>query len=664
MPGLTDRPASAPARADRAGRLHRRRRRPRRGTSRSPRRPRRSRAPSGRGRSIIRWQSSGRSVALCRLRTTGSPIVRFGHEVRVHDVDVQPVGVRDRVGLVGQVGEVGRQDARRDHRLGPADAARSAPARLTTPNSIHAVGSARRAQQREEHGVGAVPVRPQLHGRARRRGRAGRRTAAGRRRRSCPATDVSRSRPGAASRSRRRPARPDGRAAAPRRAARAAARPARSRRPACAASGPRAAGAARPSPSTGRRAAPGHSRRRSASVRASSTSSSTGQRRVAWATSSARCGRTSFAVSCAPRGRAERGQQRRLAAGPGAQVEPARVAARRAAHRPARWRTAGCLRPARRRARAIASRRPGRRRPGAPRTATTARARPVGSATSSVAVEPARDRRRGGCAAARRRRPAPARSRPGRRRGRRRSAARSTPGARTAAPAGAIGDASALSRSTQPSQSSAATRRSTALTKPLDRALPVAAGQLDRARHRGVRPARGCAAADRRPAAAGRAPARRSCATGRSEHGGDDLVERAGRPGGAVAELGREARRRGRSSRPVGDQLRQRRGSRRRRRSADRAQQVVGDRGRRAGRAAPLGGAVAVSQAAHPARAGRRGPSPAPAIIRLPAGCTVPARPGRRRCRRAPRRGRPSSSPGARARPAPSRLDRTRRGRA
>ena len=39
------------------------------------------------------------------------------HEVRVHDVEVQPVGIGDALDLVGEAGEVRRQQARRDHRF-------------------------------------------------------------------------------------------------------------------------------------------------------------------------------------------------------------------------------------------------------------------------------------------------------------------------------------------------------------------------------------------------------------------------------------------------------------------------------------------------------------------------------------------------------------------
>jgi len=42
---------------------------------------------------------------------------QVGHEVRVHHIDVQPVGVGDPLGLVGEPGEIGGEQARRDQRL-------------------------------------------------------------------------------------------------------------------------------------------------------------------------------------------------------------------------------------------------------------------------------------------------------------------------------------------------------------------------------------------------------------------------------------------------------------------------------------------------------------------------------------------------------------------
>ena len=65
----------------------------------------------------------------------------------VHDVDVRPVGVRDGGELALEVGEVGRQDRRGDlHARHPSE-----PGQPALP------------QQREEHRVGAVHVRPELH---------------------------------------------------------------------------------------------------------------------------------------------------------------------------------------------------------------------------------------------------------------------------------------------------------------------------------------------------------------------------------------------------------------------------------------------------------------------------------------------------------------------
>ena len=88
-----------------------------------------------------------------RLSTTGRPKVRFGHEVVVHHVEVDPVGRRaaTRRTSAARFGEVGVQDARRDlhaHAAQPIAAGR------------HCL-----AQDGEEHRVGAVAVRPQLDGR-------------------------------------------------------------------------------------------------------------------------------------------------------------------------------------------------------------------------------------------------------------------------------------------------------------------------------------------------------------------------------------------------------------------------------------------------------------------------------------------------------------------
>ena len=63
----------------------------------------------------VERQVGGRVQALHHRQ----PERQVGDEVRVHHVDVQPVGAVDRVGGVGQAREVGREDARRDHRLGP-----------------------------------------------------------------------------------------------------------------------------------------------------------------------------------------------------------------------------------------------------------------------------------------------------------------------------------------------------------------------------------------------------------------------------------------------------------------------------------------------------------------------------------------------------------------
>lgn len=62
----------------------------------------------------MRWQSRGMSVAAISASTTGSPSVRLGTKW-ASNVDVQPVGAVHRRGLVGEMSEVGREDAGGDH---------------------------------------------------------------------------------------------------------------------------------------------------------------------------------------------------------------------------------------------------------------------------------------------------------------------------------------------------------------------------------------------------------------------------------------------------------------------------------------------------------------------------------------------------------------------
>ena len=155
----------------------------------------------------------------------------------------------------------------------------------------------------------------------------------------------------------------------------------------CAASGPPGAGAARRGRCTARRAGRGRNRRRRGELAG-----------VADAHLDAPSAAVDLAHQVGPvraqlvggrAGRAaaggERGEQRGLAAGTGAQVEPALVAPVERGGGQGERARAGCPRPARRRG----GRAPRRARPGSPpsqadaRTASTARAAPPASATSS-----------------------------------------------------------------------------------------------------------------------------------------------------------------------------------------------------------------------------------------------------------------------------------------
>ena len=326
-----------------------------------------------------------------------------------------------------------------------------------------------------------------------------------------------RSRRGAASRSRRRPHRPGGRAAAPRPAARAAARSAAARRglppPArLGAAAQRAEPGARrvdQHPVEGAVGQPGRPRP-SRDVHVDRQPVGTACR-----TSSARCRRSSTASTVPPRWRGQRAEQRGLAAGAGAQVEPARSSApssgapaRASAHS---WLPSSCTRgaAARARRRSVA---------GSP---PPARCTPYGEYGPRLAAghqrpAPSRSTGRAGRPGAppggRRRRPAPRRAlgevaaeRVGER------LRRSTAGGRAQRQvADRVVVGAGASRSTHAVQSCSATRRSTALTNP---AAP-AARLRPRPGRRSWRPRRaaapGCAAAGRRPAAARRARRRRS----------------------------------------------------------------------------------------------------------------------------------------------------------
>ena len=314
----------------------------------------------------------------------------------------------DRVGLVAEVGEVGRQDARRDHRLGRPDGGTRGV--LTAQRLLSARQSAVAASAKN---IASVPCRC---GHSCTVGPAPRSGTPGEQRpgvdaASWPGDDLARSRPGAASRSRRRPRRPGGPGAAPpqqlalqrgqlgdvgRRAPPAGLGPAAQRpepgarrveqHPVVAAVAPaQRRGRRRPAPSTGQR----RGRLRRPARR--------GAGAARWRSARRRARPASAASSAA------------LPPGPGAQVEPALVAARRAARRPARARRAGCPRPAPPAApAATAASSPGIAAGQAHRVRRPrARRSPPASATQLVAVEPARARRPDGSAAARRRRRAP-----------------------------------------------------------------------------------------------------------------------------------------------------------------------------------------------------------------------------------------------------------------
>ena len=151
------------------------------------------------------------SVALSRLSTTGRPRVRFGTKcASITSTCSQSAPARRRRP---------RRRAGRSRRTGST--ARSAGAGVDMASTVvprrTLRGSARAAQRGREHGVGAVPVRPQLHvvavGGARIQVARGREQRSGVQRRSpgdCAARrpPPRRSRPGAASRSRTAPLRP------------------------------------------------------------------------------------------------------------------------------------------------------------------------------------------------------------------------------------------------------------------------------------------------------------------------------------------------------------------------------------------------------------------------------------------------------------------------
>ena len=273
-------------------------------------RPRRSRAPSGPGPRSSGGSRAAARVALSSASTTGRPEGQVGDEVVVHDVDVHPVGAS--------------LDPARPRRPGGRSRPTGCSARSGLPTPVRIAGAgaslgrvrvAGAAQQRQEHRVGAVPVRPQLHvgpvaevGHAgqQRRGRRRRSTLATRRRARRPRRPGSR--PGAASRSRRRRRRRAG------------------RRRSAARSSSRCSGA-----SAGRSAGGAASAPRAAAQRAEAGARHVDQHPVE-ATPAATAGRVPSATTTLVRPGVA-GAARARPAGPGAAASRRRAAARRAARR-------------------------------------------------------------------------------------------------------------------------------------------------------------------------------------------------------------------------------------------------------------------------------------------------------------------------------------------
>ena len=61
---------------------------------------------------IIKWTSNGLAVCGRSAFTTAGPNGQVGHEMAVHDVDVDPVGAGlvDRTHFLAEAGEIGGQD--------------------------------------------------------------------------------------------------------------------------------------------------------------------------------------------------------------------------------------------------------------------------------------------------------------------------------------------------------------------------------------------------------------------------------------------------------------------------------------------------------------------------------------------------------------------------
>ena len=313
------------------------------------------------------------SVVLSRLSTTGRPMVRFGHEVVVHHVDVQPVGAGHGGGSARR--EVGGQDAGRD-----VSGAQSTDGAIDVP-ARHPAGPWPAARKRSAgrsaapKNIASVPCRcghscnggPPPRGPAR------------------PNSGRASSTSTRAAQRRRRPTRVSARcgehvtyATSPGGAAANA--DASSSRCSLVSGGrssgwrrQRASGRRRSAPSrcTARRPAPGRTPRGPARPsRPSARPRRPAGRGRTPRRAGARCWVTSTAVTRAPaRAGGQRGQQRGLATRPGAQVQPPLVlAVNRRLRRAGRDQLAALVLDVRPPAARTAGRSPGRRRTGRRRT--------------------------------------------------------------------------------------------------------------------------------------------------------------------------------------------------------------------------------------------------------------------------------------------------------
>ena len=111
------------------------------------------------GSSIMRCTSSGMAETCNRRLHHRQAERQVRHEVVVHHVDVHPVGAV----ATRPSSSPGGRSRRRGCRAIAASCEPASDMRRRTRQRFGA--------ERDEHRVGAVPVRPELHGRARRRGR-------------------------------------------------------------------------------------------------------------------------------------------------------------------------------------------------------------------------------------------------------------------------------------------------------------------------------------------------------------------------------------------------------------------------------------------------------------------------------------------------------------